>query len=121
MLVEMLSSAGGGGQIVNTEKLLTSSEALDTVYYMFTRAYKFVRLRITRNSVATQGSPTLRMDLTDAESDNIANGSTFAPTVNTRKTAVFFDVPVGAQLTVKRTSTSGSAARYSEFDIDMYN
>ena len=122
-LYRCMGKGGSGAVLEKTQKMLTSSEELTTTgpSYTFTKAYKFVRLKITRNSVTTQGNPTINITLSGSDTDNIANGSSFTPAVNTSKTAVFYDVSANSSINVRRTSSGGSAARYSTFDLDMYN
>lgn len=117
--------SGGGSGIVNTVKLLTDSQALTStgVTYTFPSNYKFARVRIVRNNVATQGQPNIRISCS-VDTTNLSNDQNyFTMTVNKSVSAVFFDITNGATITIKRVSsgTTGEGARYSEFDIDMYN
>lgn len=123
-LYRCMGKGGGSGAVLEkTQKLLTSTEELTTtgVSYTFTKAYKFVRVRITRNSTTTQGNPTILPSIASYETDNLSNGQSFSLAVSSSKTMVFYDLPQGAAITIKRSSSSGSAARYSSFDLDMYN
>lgn len=118
----IFGGAGGGTTPTQTETLLTSSEELTTsgVYTTATRHWSFIRVVITRNSTTTQGTPVINISLSDSDQTNVANPSSVSALVNNTYSVIFYDVAQWSTVTVKRTSSAGSAARYSACEVQFF-